>query len=70
MANDGSANWAKLYIPGRETPQSLMRFIPHDENAKATEIKSVYPKARSRKKPKIDPTSHEAAFAMLGYRRQ
>ena len=35
--NDGQDNWSKLYIPGRETPRSLMRFIPHDENEKATE---------------------------------
>lgn len=68
MANDGQDNWSKLYIPGRETPRSLMRFIPHDENAKATELKSVYPKARTRRKIR-QPSSRDAAFALL-YGRQ
>jgi hypothetical protein len=36
--NDGQENWSKLYLPGRETPTSLLRFVPHDEEAGATEV--------------------------------
>ena len=32
--NDGQGNWSKLYMPGKETPLSLLRFSPHDEEAK------------------------------------
>jgi hypothetical protein len=68
MANDGSNNWAKPYMPGRETPMSLLRFSPHDEGEKATELKAAYPKARTRKKRRV-PSSQEAAFALV-YGRQ
>jgi hypothetical protein len=62
--NDGGENWSKLYMPGKETPMSLLRFSPFDENAKATEVKNVYPKARARKKRR-QPSAAEAAAAML-----
>ena len=64
MAQDGSANWSKLYMPGRETPMSLLRFSPHDEETEATEIKSDYPRAKQRKKPRR-LSAGEAAAAML-----
>ena len=67
MANDGRNNWAHPYIPGRETPRSLMRFIPHDEEAGATELKNVYPRAKTRKKLRR-PNARQAAWAMLGRR--
>ena len=63
--NDGQGNWNKLYMPGKETPMSLLRFSPHDEEAKATEVKSVYPRAKARKKPRR-LSAAQAASAMLG----
>jgi hypothetical protein len=66
--NDGMGNWNKLYMPGKETPMSLLRFSPFDEDAKATEVKSVYPKAKARKKRR-QVSAAEAAQAMLNGRR-
>jgi len=63
--NDGQGNWNKLYMPGKETPMSLLRFSPHDEEAKATELKSAYPRPRARKKRRI-PNASEAAARLLG----
>lgn len=59
-------NWTKPYIPGRETPQSLLRFVPHDEEEKGQpEMKSTYPRPRSRRR-KPRPSSRRAAMALLG----
>jgi len=62
--NDGQGNWNKLYMPGKETPMSLLRFVPHDEEAGATEIKSAYPRAKTRKRPRR-LSAAQAAAAML-----
>ena len=59
--NDGQGNWNKLYRPGKETPLSLLRFSPHDEEAGATELKKVSPRARQRKKI----TSADASRALV-----
>lgn len=64
MAHDGSNNWNKLYIPGSETPRSLQRFVPHDEEAGATELKNTYPGTRARKKQRRF-TGNELAAALL-----
>jgi hypothetical protein len=63
--NDGQGNWNKLYMPGKETPMSLLRFVPHDEEAGATELKRVYPGVKQRKKRRRLSAS-EAAAALLG----
>lgn len=64
MANDGSSNWAHMRATGDETPMSLLRYSPHDEEAGASEIKGVYPPAR--KKPRRRVSSADAHRAMLG----
>ena len=50
MSNTGINNWTKPYIPGRETAQSLLRFVPHDEDESSPEYKRTYGTPRSRRR--------------------
>jgi hypothetical protein len=66
VSSTGLNNWSKPYIPGRETPQSLLRFVPHDEEEQGQpELKRTYGTPRSRRR-KPRPSSRRAAFALLG----
>jgi hypothetical protein len=69
MSSTGLNNWSKPYIPGRESPSSLMRFIPHDEEVKESEFKHVYQgRRRPRSRRKKPPSSRRAAFALVNRR--